>query len=116
MMHVARDGIELCEDCMIVAVNGDYTGITVRRKLTDSDEDHEARLDRRIKRIDDGLAELGPHLVPNFDSETGEGINEHSRGSCDCCGSSLHGARHEFAVLAKGPDPLASSEQYEQNE
>lgn len=26
-MEIKRDGIQLCDDCLIVAVNGDYSGI-----------------------------------------------------------------------------------------
>lgn len=90
-MTVVRDDLQLCEDCVIVAVNGDVSGI-------ESDE--------RIAAVEAGLEALGPHLVPDFDSETGEGYDEFRTVPCDCCGSKLYGSRHRFAVLGpkSGPD------------
>lgn len=84
-MQIVRDDLWLCIDCTIVACNGDYSGI-------DSDE--------RVEEIDEGLEELGPHLVPDFDSEADEGIREFSNCGCDCCGSELAGTMHRFAVLS----------------
>jgi hypothetical protein len=89
-MDVIRDGIMLCSDCMIVAVNGDTSGI---------DEGDERKTARKIERIYEGLRELGPNLVPAHDSETGEGYEEFSSHGCDCCGSRLAGSLFEFAVL-----------------
>lgn len=88
-MQIERDDLWLCVDCTIVAVNGDYSGI-------DSDE--------RVEEIDEGLEELGPHLVPDFDSESGEGHEDFSHRGCDCCGSGLAGEFHRFAVLGEGDD------------
>ncbi len=89
-MHVARDGIELCTDCMFRAVNGDLPSDTTPE---------------RDAEIDAGLESLGPHLVPSFDTETGEGYEAFTWRRCDCCGSKLGGSRYEFAVLALGPAP-----------
>lgn len=86
-MQVIRDGILLCVDCLFAAVNGDVSGI-------ESDE--------RVLAVEAGLERLGPHLVPDFDSETNKGIDEYSVRPCDCCGTKLHGSRHEFAIL--GPE------------
>lgn len=83
-MRVIRDGIQLCQDCMIMACNGDATGI-------DSDE--------RLAEVIAGLERLGPNLVPSFDSETGEGYDEFSSSQCGCCESKLAGSRHDFAIL-----------------
>jgi hypothetical protein len=85
-MQVIRDGIQLCEDCLFAAVNGDVSGI-------ESDE--------RVLAVEAGLEKLGPHLVSDFDSESGKGICEHSVLPCDCCGTKLHGSRHEFAILGE---------------
>jgi hypothetical protein len=46
-----------------------------------------------------GLTRLGPHLVPDYDSETGDGIEEFAHKTCACCGSRLAGGYHRFAVL-----------------
>jgi hypothetical protein len=96
-MEIKRDGILLCEDCTIVAVNGDYSGFDYQ--MNGRGPEAEAKRDARIAEVDAGLAALGPHLVPNFDSETNRGIDEFSWRPCGCCGLKLAGSRHEFAVL-----------------
>jgi len=96
-MNIIRDGIQLCEDCLIVAVNGDYSGFDYQMNGRGPEE--EAKRDARIAEVDAGLTRLGPNLVPNFDSETGKGYDEFSVYPCGCCGTKLHGSRHEFAVL-----------------
>ena len=93
-MIIVRDDLWLCEDCMIFAVNGDATGID------DS---------TRELAVVEGVGELGPHLVPSFDSETGDGCEEEigvwcTRQPCDACGSRLHGSRHRFAILGEEHD------------
>lgn len=101
-MRVIRDGILLCDDCLIVAVNGDYsgldyhygTGMHAGRKVGPTAEERKAE-------IDAGLERLGPNLVPDHDSETGKGVHEHSSWPCGCCGTKLHGQRHEFAILGE---------------
>lgn len=90
-MKVKRDDLWLCQDCMIAAVNGDFTGL-------DFSQGKEAA-DARMATIITGLERLGPHLVPDFDSETGEGVEDFSRKGCDCCETRLAGSRHRFAVL-----------------
>lgn len=90
-MIVIADGLMLCEDCLMVACNGDASGI-------ESDE--------RVAAVNKGLDALGPHLVPDFDNETERGIHDFSRSPCDCCGTRLHGSRHEFAILGPDPEPL----------
>lgn len=77
-----------CQDCTIAECNGDYTGM---------DDQTEAA-------VTAGFAVLGEaysHLSENGDSETGEGIREFSRGSCDCCGTGFSGHRHRFAGWEK---------------
>jgi phage FluMu protein Com len=49
----------LCQDCVQVAVNGDYSGIDYYAK-------NEAEASDIVHRIDKGLAALGPNLVPDF--------------------------------------------------
>lgn len=89
-MEIIRDNIWLCVDCLMVAVNGDESGI----------ED-----EKQIEATRAGLDELGPHLVPDFDSETEEGIRDFSSCGCDCCGSRLAGTMHRFAILGEGEEP-----------
>jgi hypothetical protein len=92
-MKVVRDDIWLCTDCLFAAVNDDVSGVEYSLGV-DTEESR-----ARIAEIEQGLTRLGPHLVPDFDAEAGEGIHEHSRCRCDCCGTRLHGERHRFAVL-----------------
>ena len=82
-MRIKFDNLQLCNDCMIAAINDDYSGIP--------DNQHEP--------IKNGLAELGPNLVTNFDTETNDGYDEFSSVQCDCCLTRLAGARYRFAVL-----------------
>lgn len=96
-MKVIRDGIELCADCMMFAVNGDVTGIA----FSCSDEDD---AENRIRDIMEGVGQFGPHLVPDFDTDTGDGYEEFSSRGCDACRENANkgGSLYRFAVL--GPD------------
>jgi hypothetical protein len=82
-MRVIRDGLWLCSDCTYVACNGSYGMDLAAAKR--------AELEMAVNRI--------PHLVPNFDSETGRGIREFSATPCACCGSKLAGYHAKFAQL-----------------
>jgi len=85
-MRIIQDDLWLCADCTLVACNGTH-GI----ELTDPDA--------TIK----GLAMLGPHLVPDFDSNTLDsperGIDEFSSAPCEACKTRLAGHRARFATL-----------------
>lgn len=85
-MKVVRDDLWLCVDCTLAAVNGD---------AGDMDDP------KRVDAVYAGLDELGPHLVPDFDSESDVGIREFSACGCDCCGSGLAGTMHRFAILGE---------------
>lgn len=94
-MIVARDNLWLCEDCRIIAVNGDYSGLDYTYG-----RDEEAR-DKRAAQIDAGLERLGPHLV-NDEGEDGEGYEEFMVRPCDCCMQSrAAGSRFRFAILGE---------------
>lgn len=75
----------LCDDCLMVACNGDTSGI---------------KSEERTREVEDGVASLGPHLSANFDADSGDGIEEFDRSPCDACGTHLAGSRHRFAILA----------------
>lgn len=88
-VKVLRDNLWLCADCLIVAVNGDTSGIDSEAQIAD---------------IAAGLERLGRGLVPNYDCETGEGIEDFMRapiGGCSCCQSTLAGGFHRFALLGE---------------
>ena len=86
-MIVVMDDLWFCEDCLFAAVNGDFSAI-------DNDE--------RVEEIVKGLEQFGPHLVPDCDGESGDGVKEFSYRICDCCRTSLGGSRYKFAVLGEG--------------
>ena len=89
IVKIVQDDLWLCVDCTMAAVNGDFTAL---------DNDPESA-DTRQAEIVAGLERLGPHLVPDYDSETDAGLREFSSCGCDCCESSLAGHMHRFAVL-----------------
>lgn len=79
-MRVIRDNIWLCSDCTQVAVNG-----------------WDASYARHILESVDRL----PHnTVSDFNSETGEGLQECSGTTCRACGTTDAGYRARFVVLA----------------
>lgn len=93
-MIVIRTDLWLCDDCTIVAVNDDPTGI---------DDD------ARVAQVYAGLAKLGPHLVPDDhdpeecdDEDYDHGRRDFSWHGCDCCGSRLGGSLTRFAILGDG--------------
>ncbi len=90
-MQVIRDGILLCDECVMIAVNGDASGLDYSYAPEE--------VARMLVKIEEGLTALGPRLVPDFDSESGKGIRELTNRPCACCGTHLAGRRHEFAVL-----------------
>lgn len=83
-MKVAQDNLWLCVDCTLYACNGDLSGI---------------QEEAQEQAVMQGVDALGMHLVPDFDSETGEGHEEFSNCGCDGCGSGLAGEMHRFAIL-----------------
>lgn len=92
-MKVVTDNLWLCEDCTMVAVNDDSTGI------------ESARREREVRAA---VHDMGPHLVCDSGTDTDEhgdqredGYNEFSARPCDCCGSQLAGARTRFAILGE---------------
>jgi hypothetical protein len=85
-MQVTQDNLYLCTDCTMVACNGS-AGADIEPA--------------QLQRTQAGLVALGPHLVPNFDSETGDGLREFSSSPCSGCGSELAGYRARFAILGE---------------
>ena len=84
-MRVIRDNIWLCSDCTMGSCNGTSTAAPELQNE---------------KATVEGLAKLEPHIVPDFDSETGEGLQELSSVPCAACGTPLAGYRARFIQLA----------------
>lgn len=85
MAKVITEKLMFCQDCMIAAVNDDYTGLDYHYDKEEADE--------REKAIRAGLANLGGYAVMGHEHD------EFSRRPCDCCGMQLHGERWEFNVI-----------------
>ena len=83
-MRVIQDELYLCSDCTVVACNG-ASGTVLENP------------DATMR----GLESLGPHLVPDFDSETDEGLDDFSCVECDSCKTNLAGYRARFAILGE---------------
>ena len=91
-MEVIRDDLWFCDECTLYAVNDDLTGIDYYLS-GDAAE-------KRAKEVRKGVHSFGRNLVPDFDSNTGEGLNEFSSRRCDACNQpNAAGARTRFAVL-----------------
>lgn len=84
-MKVSDVELWLCTDCTMFAVNGDLPADSTPA---------------RDKEILAG-ASAYPPIVANYNSDTGEGMDEFSRRACDCCDSPLAGARTRFAQLVE---------------
>jgi len=84
-MQVIRDNLYLCSDCTVVACNGSH-GADIEPE--------------QLQRTETGLANLG-NVVPDFDSETEDGLLTFSSIPCSVCGSHLAGYRARFAVLGE---------------
>ena len=93
-MKVIQDDLWLCSDCVQAAVNNDYTGLQYHYIS-------ERHANDKMAEIQEGLEKLGPYLVPDFNTETLDGINSFSKVYCDCCGDHLHGERFRFAILGE---------------
>ena len=87
-MMVIIENLAFCEDCTMVAVNGDYTGLDYHYSGDEAE--------KKAKEIDAGLAALG--AVYYDDSRESD---EFSARRCDCCGSALAGRRDYFVVLGE---------------
>lgn len=94
-MQVVKDNLWLCSDCTFVACNGSH-GMDIKPE--------------ELAIVEAGLAELGPHLVPDFDSEEGIGCTEFSSRQCASCLSNLAGYRARFAILGDSEPEHASKE------
>ena len=85
---VIIENLAFCEECTMVAVNGDYTGLDYHYSAEESE--------KRAQEIDNGLAVLG---AVYYDSSRES--DEFSTRRCDCCGSNLAGKRDYFIVLGE---------------
>lgn len=91
MAKVAANDLWFCADCVFFHACGDLP-----------------EEEKRVREIEEGTKALlspyegeGPGIVPDFDSDSGEGIVCFSRRACDCCDSPLAGERHRFAILVR---------------
>jgi len=85
-MRIIRDNLFLCADCTQVSCNGP-DGIDISAETLAS--------------VQRGLFNLGPHLVPDFDSETRDGLRDFCPLPCDSCKEWRAGYRARFAILGE---------------
>jgi len=85
-MRIIRDNLFLCADCTQVACNGP-SGLDIPEET--------------LAGILDGLKRLGQHLVPDFDSETRDGLRDFCPLPCDSCKEWRAGYRARFAILGE---------------
>lgn len=98
-MKIIDDNLTLCEECMLVLETGDVTFLDYYYDEPESTE--------RLKTIEQGIIDLhnsntlykDTAIVPNYDSETGEGIDEYSIAICDCCNSRLGGKKYRYSLI-----------------
>ena len=88
-MLVKIDNLAFCEDCTMVAVNGDYTGLDYHYSADEAE--------KRAQEINDGLAGLDGYVCHDGSRDS----DEFSTRKCDCCGTHLAGRRDYFIVLGE---------------
>lgn len=94
MSLVVKRDLWLCEDCTIVAVNGDSSGI--------SDNGRVAEVDAGLERIGRELGWMSPNYTIDDFGEASDGVYDFCAWTCDSCGTRLAGSRHRFAILGQG--------------
>ena len=88
-MEILDDNFMVCEDCIQVIANDDYTGLDYHYNEQDSQ--------RRMDEINAGLEKVGAGLCCG-DSDKNDDFSLYS---CDCCGSDLHGERFHCVILGE---------------
>ena len=82
---VIIENLRFCHDCMIAAVNDDYTGLDYYLG--------EPEATNRMNHIQESLEKLSGRPVYTGDDD------EFSSRACDCCGENLAGERFGFSLL-----------------
>lgn len=83
-MKVKDDNLWLCQDCLQVAVNADYTGLQYYYS--------EEEADKREQEINEGLERLGKYLVPHFNTEEETGY------CCGDCGNYFYKSEAAYII------------------
>lgn len=87
-MKIIDDNYQVCDDCAPVLANGDYTHLDYHYD--------EAEAETVVNKIDYGIETCGGFIaLGDRDKDI-----DFSKGRCDCCGTTLHGHRTHFVVLA----------------
>lgn len=87
-MATVKQKIMVCNDCFQPIVNGDFSALDYWYRPKQARE--------RMEAVKDGMNKLtanGEHLA------LGDKRVEFAKSPCECCGSTLHGERHEIIVL-----------------
>lgn len=85
-MKMLNEDLWLCEDCIMPAVYGDFTGLDYYYSPDESSEKQAI--------ISEGLDKLGTICIT-------DDVEEFSHKTCDCCNTRLGGKRYNFAQLGE---------------
>lgn len=90
MSNIIDDNFMVCVDCISAIANDDYTGLDFHYDENESQ--------KRELEIRNGINEVNGYIV------CGDSVrdSDFSTRRCDCCGSTLHGARYHCVVFSKG--------------
>ena len=78
--------IEVCDDCLMPIIYGDYTGLQYYYNGKE--------LDKRIDGVNKGIDAIDGYMMASSKQSL-----EFSKNTCDCCGSKLAGVRHIINVM-----------------
>lgn len=88
MSLATLDTIWVCEDCLMGTAYGDYSGLDYQYSADEAST--------RMAEITAGIASFRPATL-----HPGDGSDEFSYRTCECCGSHLAGTRHEVIVFGE---------------
>ncbi len=88
MVEVIDDDFYVCEECLMVIANGDYSILDAHY--------NEEEADKRKQEIDQALDLIEGHVVPGDE----ENDMEFSGRRCDCCGDQYLGSKHHCVILS----------------
>lgn len=90
-MKILDDDCWVCDDCISEIANGDLSVVDYSYSGDEAEQ-------RKQEIVDGELYACG---YENGYWVAGDGYDEFSTSDCDCCGTSLAGARHRCSILGE---------------